>query len=44
MIRPGDIILIPFPFSELTNVKVRLGKLSVTDLKLFKHKFVALVN
>ena len=109
MIRTGDIILIPFPFSELTDVKVRpamvicstkdkykdlvlaaissqnqasvtanemliapdasnklrkssvlkvdriftlkkensiarLGKLSVTDLKLFKHKFVALVK
>jgi mRNA interferase MazF len=109
MIRPGDIILIPFPYSDLTDVKVRpamvicstkdkykdlvlaaisshketsltiseipiapdasnklrrssvlkvdriftlkkensiarIRKLSVTDLKLFKHKFVALVN
>jgi mRNA interferase MazF len=109
MIRRGDIVLIPFPFSELTDVKVRpamvicttkdkykdlvlaaissqfestlttnemflapdasnklrkksilkvdriftlkkensiarLGKLSVTDFKLFKHKFVALVT
>jgi hypothetical protein len=40
----GDIILIPFPFAELTNKIADLGKLSPKELSEFKNILAEIIK
>ena len=44
MIRTGDIILIPFPFSELTDVKVRPAMVICSTKDKYKDLVLAAIS